>query len=218
MTGSMAYMVTSWVAVFVLLILPSVNGNVTIKATLTNNAQPAISSLDGNSLFKYNYNAAYIPVYQQGKLMDGLLVRVQNLVNNTDPYSVGPSKIAISIRQGTLLPQMRGKLFTIIHPLCFLEFWLLVGSFAPNNFQYSTITQSNVIIQPEDASDSQGTEDPRLAYNEKTKTYYLMYTAVAKNDEGGVNAYLSLATCDTDPTQASEYVNISDLLNYLCSY
>eukprot|EP01127_Copromyxa_protea_P003653 TRINITY_DN13453_c0_g1_i1.p1 TRINITY_DN13453_c0_g1~~TRINITY_DN13453_c0_g1_i1.p1 ORF type:complete len:367 (+),score=45.69 TRINITY_DN13453_c0_g1_i1:35-1135(+) len=160
-----------------LFLVPFVSG-LTIQGRVVNNQQPAISYLTGTSQFQYNYNAAYLPIFVNGRAMDGLLVRVQDLSNSSDPYSVGPSKIAVTVRQ---------------------------GPFNPNHFSYSMVTQSHVILQPSSPEDSEGIEDPRLAYDEKTNTYYLMYTAVAKNSEGGVNAYLSLATCHSDPTRAESW-------------
>jgi hypothetical protein len=76
-------------------------------------AQGAIYSVsldranDGNfflsnstSDWMYNYNAAYIPIPEsKGKYSDALAVRVQNLIDPKNPYSVGPSKIVFTERK-----------------------------------------------------------------------------------------------------------------------
>lgn len=46
----------------------------------------------GYSGFLYAYNTAYVP------LLDGLLVRAQDITNASDPYSVGPSVLALTSR------------------------------------------------------------------------------------------------------------------------
>lgn len=47
---------------------------ITIKAAVVNSLRPSISSADGGSVFKYNYNAAHIPLFD-GPNQDALLVR-----------------------------------------------------------------------------------------------------------------------------------------------
>lgn len=102
-------------------------------------------------------------------------MRVQEITNKSDPYSVGPSKIAFTRR----LP-----------------------STGPANFLFDPITYHSVVLEPRDEKDELGIEDPRLTYDSATKTYYLMFTAVAKNSDGSASAYLSLATAE-NPTHAS---------------
>jgi predicted GH43/DUF377 family glycosyl hydrolase len=159
----------------VLLVLVGLTTGLTIHAQPINSLEPAISSLKGNSVFRYNYNAAYLPLFNGASIIDALLVRVQDITNASDPYSVGPSKIALAVRQGT---------------------------FNPASFSFSHIAHSSVVLEPSSPADELGTEDPRVAYDPLTKTYYLFYTAVTKNSDGSVSANLALASA-TDPTTAS---------------
>jgi predicted GH43/DUF377 family glycosyl hydrolase len=65
--------------------------NVTFK--ILNNQDPIISSLIGNSKFKWNYNAAIVP-WNNGSY--SLLVRCQNQKDPNDPYSTTPSILGLS--------------------------------------------------------------------------------------------------------------------------
>jgi predicted GH43/DUF377 family glycosyl hydrolase len=166
---------------FVVLCLSVVSCRFEWNTTYLNNDFPIISSSyplnEGGSVFRYNYNAAYLPLFNltvgEQIMSDGLLVRVQNLQNESDPYSVGPSKIAFCVRND--------------------------GHFNPQNIVFSGLTDANVVIQPSSSEDALGTEDPRVVFDFHSHIYYLMYTAVASNSDGSVSAYLSLAT-STNPT------------------
>ena len=54
---------------------------------------------------------------------------------------------------------------------------------------YSPITEESIVFRPYDASDSWGTEDPRMQYNEADGLYYMFYTAY-----NGSSILLNLAT------------------------
>jgi hypothetical protein len=55
----------------------------------------------GASTFDYCYNSAYLPLYAGGNFVsDALLVRCQNLVNESVPYQVGPSYLVLAVETG----------------------------------------------------------------------------------------------------------------------
>jgi predicted GH43/DUF377 family glycosyl hydrolase len=61
---------------------------------------------------------------------------------------------------------------------------------------FSPVSAASVVFGPSDASDSWGTEDPRIAYNAADGLYYMFYTAY-----NGSAIFLSLAT-SPNPTAA----------------
>jgi len=71
-----------------------------------------------------------------------------------------------------------------------------------NNIKFSKISNDDVILAPSRAADAYGTEDPRIVYREKDKTYYLLYSAVSNNP---VVSRLALATTKT-PLDKSSWV------------
>jgi predicted GH43/DUF377 family glycosyl hydrolase len=96
-----------------------------------------------------------------------LAVRVQNLNPNPKSiYDVGPSKIAIAKPIGKSL------------------------------FNYTYISESNVIIDSDIPEQEAGAEDPRVVLHDKT--YYMYYTAVSWTKTHDWHAKLALATCPSD--------------------
>ena len=77
-----------------------------------------------------------------------------------------------------------------------------LSPFNSSNLTFSPISSSSVILAPSSPEDALGTEDPRVVYDDSTRTYYLMYTSVAQGSNGDVSAYLSLATATSAPTSA----------------
>ena len=66
---------------------------------------------------------------------------------------------------------------------------------------------SDVVFAPQDAADERGTEDPRLAYDDRTGMYYMFYTAWSVSGD----IRLSLATTP-DPTSAPRCIYTCVLL------
>jgi predicted GH43/DUF377 family glycosyl hydrolase len=129
----------------------------------------------GSSPFPYCYNAAYVPLPNgQGEVATALLLRCQDLTNASDPYSVGPSFLALATQDPTSSS----------------------GAFLP-------LTKDSVVFQPEEAWEVKGTEDPRITYDNKTGLYYLMYSACSPESDGGVLSRLSLATTH-DPSGTND--------------
>lgn len=133
------------------------------------------ASGNGSSAFDFNYNPAYLPLTSGGA---ALIVRVQDLMNASVPYEVGPSKLALA---------MLGDL----------------ASFGKQDA--SAISESSVLIAPSSSLDALGCEDPRVAVDVTTGTYYLFYTSVTALPAGGAEAHLTLATCSGDPTVAADW-------------
>uniref|UniRef100_A0A914DCG2 Uncharacterized protein n=1 Tax=Acrobeloides nanus TaxID=290746 RepID=A0A914DCG2_9BILA len=100
----------------------------------------------------YNYNAAifsYLNVHSSQNQL-GLLVRLQNQVNKSDPYAPGPSYIAPSY-------------------ITFDNDGIPVASPIRNS------TLNTTFFIPNNTTESHGTEDPRINYQDGF--YYLFYTA-----------------------------------------
>eukprot|EP01103_Thecamoeba_quadrilineata_P010783 TRINITY_DN2421_c0_g1_i2.p1 TRINITY_DN2421_c0_g1~~TRINITY_DN2421_c0_g1_i2.p1 ORF type:complete len:334 (-),score=42.42 TRINITY_DN2421_c0_g1_i2:204-1103(-) len=151
--------------------------------------EPIINSQISDWL--YNYNTAYVPVFDSnGYLVESALaVRVQNLTaNETTIYDVGPSSIVITQAKNG------------------------------NDFCFDNIVTNNVILQPGPGQEL-GTEDPRVAYDHANKTYYLFYTGVTQgtvsSDLGPVKAMLSLAVNKGDPLDVTAWVEEGYLFPHL---
>eukprot|EP01028_Stygiella_incarcerata_P005343 TRINITY_DN22606_c0_g1_i1.p1 TRINITY_DN22606_c0_g1~~TRINITY_DN22606_c0_g1_i1.p1 ORF type:complete len:366 (+),score=78.61 TRINITY_DN22606_c0_g1_i1:49-1146(+) len=110
--------------------------------------------------------------------MEGLLVRVQNLTQDAKTrYDVGPSSIALS--------------------------------YSVDGIHFSPIfSPEDVVLSPDQEWYQRlGAEDPRVAFDEKTGTYYVFYTAVHNGTTpsvlGEIEAQLALAITkkiwSTDP-------------------
>ena|SRR3990167_6394415 len=113
----------------------------------------------GVSTFSYNYNTAYVPVYDaSGELnAKNLLVRCQqntSAENGGNMYAVSPSILALT--SFTTTP--------------------MNATTPPFDFSVNPITQNSVVFQPTTWYETDGTEDPRVIYRESNKMYYLLYT------------------------------------------
>lgn len=64
---------------------------------------------------------------------------------------------------------------------------------------FTNVTESSVVFGPADDSDSWGTEDPRMAFDEANNLYYMFYTAY-----NGHDIFLSLATSQ-NPTSSADW-------------
>jgi len=151
--------------------------NYTVTVTRLNYIDPILDSrMQGASVFKYNYNCAWLPLVDPttGEIQDSLLVRCQNITGD-DVYQTTPSKLAYT---------------------------LLGGRADWGDVTFSPITDESIVFQPESAADTFGTEDPRIVYRDKDQTYYLLYSAVSS---GPVVSRLALATTQT-PLNASSWV------------
>ncbi len=82
--------------------------------------QPILSSQFGKSIFDFNYNPSYVPLYANGKLSgDALMVRCQNAYTNG---TLGPSVMGLAVANQSLS-----------------------GS---NAINFQNINQSQVVFQP----------------------------------------------------------------------
>jgi len=110
---------------------------------------------------------------------NGLLVRAQNS-STAGPYSVKPSHIAYAQLEG--------------------EWWSDL-----ENIQVDPILEQSVVIEPYSIETNYGTEDPRIALDESTGIYYLLYSAVQNFTTGPpkVVSKLSLAASMTPEIKSS---------------
>ena len=77
--------------------------------------------------------------------------------------------------------------------------FLTYSEFFSNNNTWSKVTNASGVFGPHDASDSWGTEDPRMKFNPQDKLYYMFYTAY-----NGTSILLNLAT-SPNPTSPDEW-------------
>ena len=128
-------------------------------------------------------------------------MRVQNLTANaTNIYDVTPSSIVFTISKDggfnfeKIEERSKGAKRAKEKKKKFLNF-----SFA---------SRRDVIMKPGKGQEL-GTEDPRIVYIARSKTYLMFYTSVTKgvvhSDLGPVRAMLSLATNDKDPSEYEEW-------------
>eukprot|EP01125_Pyxidicula_operculata_P008172 TRINITY_DN2763_c0_g1_i2.p1 TRINITY_DN2763_c0_g1~~TRINITY_DN2763_c0_g1_i2.p1 ORF type:complete len:311 (+),score=54.98 TRINITY_DN2763_c0_g1_i2:63-995(+) len=136
-----------------------------VSFTRINRQLPVINSLTpGDSIFKWNYNAAC--AYKSNREKFGLLVRCQNQ-KGSDPYSTTQSVMA----------------YTEIIP-----------GWTDSSILFGSITEDSVVFYPDTPYENYGTEDPRVVYREKNGEYYLLYSAVESYSNGTVISRLALAT------------------------
>jgi len=139
---------------------------------------PLISSqlkpdYEGGSINDFNFNAAYVPLFDNDrKPRHALLVRSQNRTSSSRAGRGTPSELYLAF-------EADGR----------------PGDFAP-------IDSGDLSFFPIPKTENFGTEDPRIAYDEKSLEWLLFYTAVQQMDNGGLQANLSLATTKDilDPT------------------
>ena len=126
------------------------------------------NSQKNESVFDFNYNCAYVPLFNEdGSFKDhALIVRCQNQLGSK--YSVGPSKLSFSSMKQSYLNE--------------------------NNVSFTYISNNSVVLEPNGPLDNFGTEDPRVAYDKRDRTYYMTYSAVQQYSNGTVTSRLALAT------------------------
>lgn len=160
--------------------------NATVVKMTRLSTKPIISREDSD--FYYNYNCAYLPLFEKGNHnpRDCLAVRVQDLrPNHTSIFQVTASSIVL---------------------VCSID-----GSLT----KFERVSRDRVILAPEvEGEDELGVEDPRVVFDKEDGTYYMFYTAVARipgpggetSDPGSrVIARLALATTKT-PRNAASWV------------
>jgi len=70
--------------------------------------------------------------------------------------------------------------------------------------KFTNISERDIVFQSQESYENYGTEDPRIAYNSKDKTYYMMYSAVEEIMEPHtVTSMLALATTKTPWVKSS---------------
>ncbi|KAJ5067263.1 hypothetical protein M0811_13133 [Anaeramoeba ignava] len=138
-----------------------------VSLTRVNKEIPLFNSQFQQSIFTYNYNPSYCPLYQNGKkVVDALMIRSQN--TSGTKYGVKQSVVTFTTARGGLITDF-------------------------DNIVFNNITDDDVTLAPSGPLDNYGVEDPRVVFREKDSTYYLLYTAAEQNSSG-VFPRLALAT------------------------
>ena len=128
-------------------------------------ATPSLSWIDGNSKFQQAFNPTWVEPTKGTNYREGIIVRSQNCSSD-----VGGACVACGGAQSKA------------SVLAFAEYDTV-------NKKFKSIDGSNVVFGPADATDSWGTEDPRMQYNKEDGMYYMFYTAY-----NGSAIFLNLAS------------------------
>jgi len=131
----------------------------------------------GSSVFDYNYNAAFVPLFDTNgkqKKSGALLVRCQNYTRD-NIYEVGPSMIAFT----PMISDSRNVF--------------------PNKFK--SITVDDIVMMPESPDSDFGVEDPRVVYDTSSGIYYVFFTSFSSR-----GPKLSFMTTK-NPSDSKSYIN-----------
>ena len=126
---------------------------------------PSLSWVGGNSLFQQAFNPTWVEPSKGTNYREGIIVRSQNCSSD-----VGGTCVACGGAQSKA------------SVLAFAEYDNINKIFKP-------IDANSVVYGPADATDSWGTEDPRMQYNVEDGNYYMFYTAY-----NGSAIFLNLAS------------------------
>ena len=148
------------------------------RASATVDATPVLSFVDGTSRFQQSFNPAWVAPSASTRWTSGLLVRSQNC------SAVAGGRCVACAGSG---PRNASA----------LSFSALLSDDNHTSSAPVFAKLSDVVFAPHDAADERGTEDPRLAYDDRTGMYYMFYTAWSVSGD----IRLSLATTP-DPTSA----------------
>lgn len=127
--------------------------------------KPVISSVDGTSAYPQAFNPSWIEASAGTGGKAGLIIRTQNC----------SAKVGQCVAcAGT------GEKASV---LTFAEL-LNSDNSSSTTPRFKPIDRSSLVFGPHDASDERGTEDPRVAYDSATGTYYMFYTCWASSGVG----------------------------------
>ena len=158
------------------------------RASATVDATPVLSFVDGTSRFQQSFNPAWVAPSASTRWTSGLLVRSQNC------SAVAGGRCVACAGSG---PRNASA----------LSFSALLSDDNHTSSAPVFAKLSDVVFAPHDAADERGTEDPRLAYDDRTGMYYMFYTAWSVSGD----IRLSLATTP-DPTSAPRCIYMCVLL------
>lgn len=142
---------------------------------------PVLSYLDGNSAFQQIFNPSFIVASSATRGVSGIVARSQNC-----SADIG-GKCVFCSGQG---PQAS------------------VLTFSPFVDNAPTpVTAASVIFSPEPGNplEKYGTEDPRIAFDEKTGTYHMFYTCYGESKGSADGSVLLCQAISTNPTDPSSW-------------
>ena len=144
-------------------------------------ASPVISFVDGTSTYQQAFNPSWIEPSAGTSGRAGLLVRSQNCSATVGGECVGCAGTGAkaSVMSFALLEKNAS------------------GTHPP---QFKRIDASSVSFGPHDATDDEGTEDPRVVYDTESGRYYMFYTCF---NSGKAKPQAAIPLClasNADPT------------------
>ena len=144
--------------------------------------QPVVSHQLGTSAFAQAFNPSWIQASAGTRGKSGLLVRAQNCTS-TPGVCIGCT--------GT------GE------KASYLAFAELQNDDNSSTPQFKPIGSESIVLGPHDATDDKGTEDPRVAFDEATGTYHLMYTCYNSGKATNQSAVTLCQAISTNPSSST---------------
>jgi predicted GH43/DUF377 family glycosyl hydrolase len=148
---------------------------------------PVVSAVDGDSDFAQVFNPSWIEASAGTGGKAGLIIRTQNCTAQPAGKCVACSGVAGAASLLTFAELRNDDNDPTAKPL------------------FKHISTSSAVFGPHDLTDDQGTEDPRVVYDKKTGTYYMMYTCYNSGKTKQDKVTMCLATAK-DPTTPGSWV------------
>lgn len=130
--------------------------------------QPVISAVGGSSSFQQAFNPSWIVSSAGTGGKAGLLIRTQNCSATAGGGCVGCAGTGPKASVLTFSELLNDDNSSAITP------------------KFKPIDSHSLVFGPHDDSDLRGTEDPRVAFDAATGTYYMFYTCWAKDGTGSL--------------------------------
>jgi predicted GH43/DUF377 family glycosyl hydrolase len=130
--------------------------------------QPVISAVAGSSSFQQAFNPSWIVSSAGTGGKAGLIIRTQNCSATVGGSCVACAGIGPKASVLTFSELLNDDNSSEITP------------------KFKPIDSHSLVFGPHDDSDTRGTEDPRVAFDAATGTYYMFYTCWAKNGTGSL--------------------------------
>ena len=145
-------------------------------------ASPLLSYVDGSSAFQQAFNPSWVEPSAGTSGRAGLLVRSQNCSASVGGSCVGCAGTGAkaSVMSFALLEKNAS------------------GTHPP---QFKRIDASSISFGPHDATDDQGTEDPRVAFDAVSGRYWMFYTCYNSGKAKPQPAVTLCLASTTDPTR-----------------
>eukprot|EP01047_Picozoa_sp_COSAG01_P094019 COSAG01_NODE_25016_length_758_cov_1.232170_1_plen_244_part_01 len=152
----------------------------------------------GTGAFAQLYNPSWIVASKGTGGRSGLLLRSQNCTEGCSSWN-GSVTSCCTCDAGQ-------------HP-SYLTFAELQGddNRADDIPTFATVEAASVVFGPYDNATARGTEDPRIAYDERTETYYMYYTCYGYDSDGSEVATLCMAYTKSPLAGVRAWTVVGDL-------